>query len=281
MITFKNVHFAKAPLIFKGRLKGRPSADGVVSTWNSLTRDTQACKVGGILSNWNELGGWGLGGTLPLVSGKVCRPAEFQQPLWETIISQGTPDDCLITKGLHIDFLPQQDRTLLKDSLFSFWVFIISRRWGFWHLRQKNAEVTSRAPVRRRVQISLECDRLFFVPPPAFVNVSFTWRRTTMRLRDNVVYGNAWIHMLYSESSFFFFNLGGGKKERQRRRRRFWDRTVTSKRKTCIIDEDTVRVPFGQQLFSWRLNVQLVTSIANLMTTFSDTSVNPVIIHVA
>lgn len=43
---------------------------------------------------------------------------------------------------------------------------------------------------------------------------------------------------------------------------------MKSERKTYIIDKDMV--PFGRQLYSWRLNVQLVTSTTNLMATFSD-----------
>lgn len=137
MITWKNVHFAKAPLIFKGRLKGRPS----VSTWNGLTHaSTQACKVGGFLATGMSSGrrGWGVGWG----ASSTC--------LWEGLQARRNSEAIMRNNNItrytwwlpHYKraphwLLPQQDRTLLKDSLFSVWVFIISRRWGFWHLRQK------------------------------------------------------------------------------------------------------------------------------------------------
>lgn len=76
------------------------------------------------------------------------------------------------------------------------------------------------------------------------------------------------LHFLNQSSS-----IQGAKKRKQRSLHRcfrhFWDRMMKSKRKTYIIDKD---IPFGQQLYSWWLNVQLVTCTTNLTTTFSDIS---------
>lgn len=84
------------------------------------------------LSIWNTLrkrfAAWPGGGlSARRISGPIMRNNNITRYTWWLAHYKRAPHW----------LLPQQDRRLFKDALFSFWMFIISHSWGFWHLKQK------------------------------------------------------------------------------------------------------------------------------------------------